>query len=107
MFSLSTMFSTNWTLTGPSFWRVLGRMVLITLVTAAATGVIAGAVSILGGVVMVLGDQAFGSALVTFLSGTVSGFVIPIAAAFETLMYLDERMRQENFAQTLLDATRP
>lgn len=97
----------SWTLTGPSFWRVLGRMVLITLVTAAATGVIAGAVSILGGVVMVLGDQAFGSALVTFLSGTVSGFVIPIAAAFETLMYLDERMRQENFAQTLLDATRP
>lgn len=97
----------SWTLTGPSFWRVLGRMVLITLVTAAATGVIAGAVSILGGVVMVLGDQAFGSALATFLSGTVSGFVIPIAAAFETLMYLDERMRQENFAQTLLDATRP
>ena len=97
----------SWTLTGPSFWRVLGRMVLITLVTAAATGVIAGAVSILGGVVMVLGDQAFGSALATFLSGTVSGFVIPIAAAFETLMYLDERMRQENFAQTLLDATSP
>lgn len=97
----------SWTLTGPSFWRVLGRMLLITLVTAVATGVIAGAVSILGGLVMVLGNEAVGSALVTFLSGTVSGVVIPVTAAFETLMYLDERMRQENLARTLLDSTHP
>lgn len=97
----------SWRLTGPAFWRVLGRMVLITLVTAAATGVIAGAVSVLGGLVMALGNEAVGTALTTFLAGAVTGFVIPVTAAFETLMYVDERIRQENFAQTLLNSTRP
>lgn len=94
----------TWRLTGPSFWRVLGRAILITLVTSAAAGVIGGAVSIVGAVVAALGSEAVGSALTTFLAGTVSGLVLPITAAFETLMYLDERMRQENFAQTLRDA---
>ncbi|MCI1640906.1 MAG: glycerophosphoryl diester phosphodiesterase membrane domain-containing protein [Actinomyces sp.] len=94
----------SWSLTSSSFWRILGRMILIALLTAAATFFVAGAVGLVGGLITLLASEFVGTIVTGFLSGVVSGFIIPISAAFTTLMYVDERIRQENLAPALAEA---
>lgn len=94
----------SWALSRGGFWRICGRFLLIGLVTAVASGFVGGAVGILGSLFMFVTSPAVGVAITAFLTGTVSGLVVPIAAAFETLMYVDERMRRENLAPVLAQA---
>lgn len=94
----------SWALTRGGFWRICGRLLLIGLITAVASGIIGGAVGILGSLFMFITSPAVGVAITAFLTGTASGLVVPIAAAFETLMYVDERMRRENLAPVLARA---
>lgn len=93
-------------LTRGSFWRVLGRLVLITVCTSAAVGVVGGAVGLLGGVIAFTTTSNVGVALTGMLTGIAAGFVVPVTAGFETLMYVDERMRREDLAPTLARAAR-
>lgn len=88
----------------PAFWRIVGRLLLITLLTSVATGIIGGAVGMVSGLVTALTSATIGLVLGGFFTGVVSGFVVPISASFTTLMYTDERIRQENLAPVLMRA---
>ncbi|WP_312347712.1 glycerophosphoryl diester phosphodiesterase membrane domain-containing protein, partial [Actinomyces sp.] len=94
----------SWALSRGGFWRICGRLLLIGLITAVASGIVGGAVGILGSLFIFITSPAVGVAVTAFLTGTASGLVVPIAAAFETLMYVDERMRRENLAPVLARA---
>lgn len=94
----------SWTLSRGGFWRICGRLLLIGLITAVASGIVGGAVGVLGSLFILVTSPAVGVAITAFLTGTASGLVVPIAAAFETLMYVDERMRRENLAPVLARA---
>ena len=48
---------------------------------------------------------ALSMAIGTFLTGLLTAFLIPVSAAFQTLMYIDERMRKENLAPSLVQAS--
>lgn len=94
----------SWALTGGGFWRVCGRLLLIGIITSVASGFIGGAVGMLAALFMLVSSPAVGVAVTTFLAGLASGLVVPITAAFQTLMYVDERMRKENLAPVLARA---
>ncbi|WP_165867113.1 glycerophosphoryl diester phosphodiesterase membrane domain-containing protein [Schaalia canis] len=97
--------SRSFTLSKGSFWRVLGRLLLITLVTG-FIGAILGSISgILQSVLPFFTTYALSMAIGTFLTGLLTAFLIPVSAAFQTLMYIDERMRKENLAPSLVQAS--
>jgi len=89
----------SWSLSKGSFWRILGRIWLIGIVTGLISAVLGGIV----GAIMGVGAAAADSvgllvAFSAFLSALLSAVVIPVQSSFYTLMYLDERMRKENLA---------
>ena len=89
----------SWSLSKGSFWRILGRIWLIGIVTALITSVLGGVV----GAILGVGANAADSvgmlvAFSAFVSALLSAVVIPVQSSFYTLMYLDERMRKENLA---------
>ena len=89
----------SWSLSKGSFWRILGRIWLIGIVTGLISAVLGGIVGAIVGV----GANAADSvgmlvAFSAFLSALLSAVVIPVQSSFYTLMYLDERMRKENLA---------
>ena len=89
----------SWSLSKGSFWRILGRIWLIGIVTALITSVLGGIVGAILGVGAAAADSV--GMLVdfsAFLSALLSAVVIPVQSSFYTLMYLDERMRKENLA---------
>lgn len=94
----------------PGFWRVLGILLLTYLIT----GIIGIVVSIPFGVVSVLVDD--GAGLETLAGSTVTGLAIagvgaaiaqiltvPFLAGVQTLLYVDQRTRNEQFDQVLRD----
>ncbi len=97
----------SWALARRAFWRIAGRLVLITLLTSTATGVVSSAVGAIGALVVTLASPAVGLVLTSFFSGLASGFVVPVSASFTTLMYTDERIRQEDLAPALEAAATP
>ena len=89
----------SWSLSKGSFWRILGRIWLIGIVTGLISAVLGGIV----GAILGIGAAAADSvgmlvAFSAFLSALLSAVVIPVQSSFYTLMYLDERMRKENLA---------
>ena len=89
----------SWALSKGSFWRILGRIWLIGIVTGLISGVLGAVV----GAILGVGANAADSvgllvAFSAFLSALLSAVVIPVQSSFYTLMYLDERMRKENLA---------
>ena len=89
----------SWSLSKGSFWRILGRIWLIGIVTGLISAVLGGIV----GAILGVGANAADSvgmlvAFSAFLSALLSAVVIPVQSSFYTLMYLDERMRKENLA---------
>lgn len=89
----------SWSLSKGSFWRILGRIWLIGIVTGLISGVLGAVV----GAILGVGANAADSvgllvAFSAFLSALLSAVVIPVQSSFYTLMYLDERMRKENLA---------
>lgn len=89
----------SWSLSKGSFWRILGRILLIGIVTTLITTVLG---SIVGAILGVGANAAESLGLLVafsaFVSALLSAVVIPVQSSFYTLMYLDERMRKENLA---------
>ena len=88
-----------WSLSKGSFWRILGRILLIGVVIGLISSVLGGIV----GAILGVGANAADSvgmlvAFSAFVSALLSAVVIPVQSSFYTLMYLDERMRKENLA---------
>ncbi|MCS3780436.1 DUF2076 domain-containing protein [Tsukamurella ocularis] len=94
----------------PGFWRVLGILLLTYLIT----GIVTIVVSIPFGIVSVLVDD--GAGLETLAGSTVTGLAIagigavigqvltvPFLAGVQTLLYVDQRTRNEQFDQVLRD----
>ena len=89
----------SWSLSKGSFWRILGRIWLIGIVT----GLISTVLGAIVGAILGVGANAADSvgllvAFSAFLTALLSAVVIPVQSSFYTLMYLDERMRKENLA---------
>jgi len=89
----------SWSLSKGSFWRILGRILLIGVVIGLISGVLGAVV----GAILGVGANAADSvgmlvAFSAFVSALLSAVVIPVQSSFYTLMYLDERMRKENLA---------
>lgn len=89
----------SWSLSKGSFWRILGRIWLMGIVTTLITSVLGAIV----GAILGVGANAAESlgllvAFSAFVSALLSAVVIPVQSSFYTLMYLDERMRKENLA---------
>ena len=89
----------SWSLSKGSFWRILGSIWLIGIVTTLITSVLGAIV----GAILGVGANAAESlgllvAFSAFVSALLSAVVIPVQSSFYTLMYLDERMRKENLA---------
>ena len=89
----------SWSLSKGSFWRILGRIWLIGIVTGLISTVLG---AIVGAILGVSANAADSVGLLVafpaFLSALLSAVVIPVQSSFYTLMYLDERMRKENLA---------
>lgn len=89
----------SWSLSKGSFWRILGRIWLIGIVTGLISGVLGAVVGAILGVGAAAADSVgLLVAFSAFLSALLSAVVIPVQSSFYTLMYLDERMRKENLA---------
>ena len=89
----------SWSLSKGSFWRILGRILLIGVVIGLISSVLGGIV----GAILGVGANAADSvgmlvAFSAFVSALLSAVAIPVQSSFYTLMYLDERMRKENLA---------
>lgn len=100
-----TSIKRSFALTKGSFWRVLGRLLIITLVTSFIGGVLGAFTGIFQGILPLFVSQALALAVSSFLTGLLTAFLIPVSSAFQTLMYIDERMRKENLAPTLIQAS--
>ena len=95
----------SWKLTRGAFWRVLGRVALMLLVVGAASSILSGVItSVVLGLLSFL-DAPWLIALVsTLLGALVSGLVQPVTASFNSLMYVDERIRKEGLGPRLQEA---
>ena len=93
----------SWNLSKGSFWRILGRMIIIGLVVG-VIGMILGAIigAILGAGAS-LSTAMTTSLISSFLTTLVSAVIIPVQSSYQTLMYLDERMRKENLAPMIAE----
>ncbi|QPK81732.1 glycerophosphoryl diester phosphodiesterase membrane domain-containing protein [Schaalia sp. ZJ405] len=94
----------SWTLTRGSFWKTLGRLLLITIVMSVLTGIISSVVGIGAGIFTFIGSIAVVNAVSTGLGLLASGLVTPVLTTFEVLMYIDERVTRENLASALIAA---
>ncbi|MFC2557769.1 MAG: hypothetical protein ACFNXV_07780, partial [Pauljensenia sp.] len=106
-----TSLKRSWALTDGAFWSTLGRMVLISMVTGAIGGLIG---LVIGAITVVLAFTTTGggvgsSPLVLAISSALTilaaGMATPITSTYETLIYADLRIRKENFASVLAQAS--
>ena len=107
----------SWALTSGSFWVTLGRVILINVVVGFIAGLIVQIIGIIAVIFMftILGDPSSDPSTVwstIILYGVISALqmlayslVVPILAAYQTLMYVDEKIRKENFAPLLAHAS--
>lgn len=106
----------SWALTSGAFWVTLGRVILINVVVGFIAGLIVQVIGIIAAIVMftILGDPSDPSNVwsTIILYGVISALqmlayslVVPILAAYQTLMYVDEKIRKENFAPLLAHAS--
>lgn len=91
-------FSRSWKLTQGAFWRTFGRLLLMTVLVMTITGILGTLTGVLTGVVAALGSLTSALFLSVFVSTLLEGLVLPINVAYQTLMYVDERIRKENIA---------
>jgi hypothetical protein len=89
------------------FWRLLGLLLLVTLVVGVAGGIVRLPFSI-AGQVFLTGSTDTGYGLVIYLLLTAVGTVIssavlqPFSAAVSALLYIDQRIRKEAYDVELL-----
>jgi hypothetical protein len=94
-------------LTRHQFWRLLGLLLLVTLVTAVAGGILRLPFSITGEVFLTSSeDSSYG--LLVYLVMTAIGSVVsaavlqPFSSAVSALLYVDQRIRKEAYDVELL-----
>ena len=90
----------SWQLTSGSFWRIFGRLLLLFAAMGTATGILSGVVGLIGGSI----PGAFGASLTVFLVSLISGLMMPFSASYDSLMYVDARMRAEDLGPVLESA---
>ena len=100
----------SWNLSKGYFWPTLGRLLVVSVVAGFIAGFIGGFVGGFAGVVMVAtADSDTGSTIVLAvtagLTTLASGLVTPLTATYQTLVYADLRIRKENFAAVLIQAS--
>lgn len=100
----------SWNLSKGYFWPTLGRIFLVSFIAGFIAGFIGGFIGGLTGVTaFAMADNETGSmiflAITTGLTTLASGLVTPLTATYETLMYADLRIRKENFAAVLMQAS--
>jgi len=94
-------------LTERQFWRLLGLLLLVTLVVGVAGSILRLPFSITGEVFLTGSDDS-GSGLVIYLLMTAIGSVIsaavlqPFSAAVSALLYIDQRIRKEAYDVELM-----
>ena len=103
----------SWALTSGSFWVTLGRVILINVVVGFIAGMIVQIIGFIAAIFMftILSDPSTVWSTI-ILYGVISALqmlayslVVPILAAYQTLMYVDEKIRKENFAPLLAHAS--
>ena len=108
----------SWTLTSGAFWMTLGRVLLIGVVCGVIINIISTLISV---IVMGAGFAFLSSAsfddpntawsfvvlliITSALQTLVYSLVLPIMSAYQTLMYVDQKIRKENFAIVLAQAS--
>lgn len=93
----------SWNLSKGSFWRVLGRLIIIGLVVGVIGMVLGAIIGAILGVGASLSTAMTTSLISSFLTTLVSAVIIPVQSSYQTLMYLDERMRKENLAPMIAE----
>ena len=104
----------SWTLTSGAFWMTLGRVLLIGVVCGVIVNIISTLISV---IVLGIGFAFLSSAsfddpntvwsfavflvITSALQTLVYSLVLPIMSAYQTLMYVDQKIRKENFALVL------
>ena len=108
----------SWALTAGTFWTTLGRVLLIGVVCGVIVNIIS---TLISGIVMGIGFAFLSSGsfddpnslwgiivLIVVLAGLqtlIYSLVVPIMSAYQTLMYVDQKIRKENFALVLAQAS--
>ena len=99
----------SWSLVKGEFWPTLGRFLLMNLVIGFIGGFIGFVIGLIGGLVSFAAtsdpSSPIGLAISMFFVMLGSGLLLPFSASFETLMYTDLRIRKENFAAVLAQAS--
>ncbi|WP_131333535.1 hypothetical protein [Schaalia vaccimaxillae] len=93
-----------WILTKGSFWRTLGRLILVLLLTGAITSFVSYGVGIIAGIFAVTTSLVVAQVITVFITSLLQAVVVPVTTSYEVLMYLDERFRKENLAPVLAQA---
>ena len=99
----------SWSLVKGEFWPTLGRFLLMNLIVGFIGGFIGFVIGLIGGLASVVltsdPSSPVGSAIAMFFVMLGSSLLLPFSASFETLMYTDLRIRKENFAAVLAQAS--
>ena len=109
----------SWSLTSGAFWMTLGRLMLISILVGFIAGMITMVIStVVVGIVFavfsassldptkMVGLLMTTSVLTSILQMASYALVFPIMSAFQTLMFVDQKIRTENFAFALAQAAR-
>ena len=94
----------SWTLTKGAFWRVLGRMLLMSIIVSIVVGLLGGTISVVIMFATSVLPWAVTAFLLALVSALVSGLAMPFSASYTSLMYVDERIRKENLGPVLAQA---
>jgi len=99
----------SWSLVKGEFWPTLGRYLLLNIVVGFIGGFMGFFIGLIGGLITIAvtsdPSSPIGLAISMFFVMLGSGLLLPFSAAFETLMYTDLRIRKENFAAVLAQAS--
>ncbi|CRH61016.1 Membrane domain of glycerophosphoryl diester phosphodiesterase [Chlamydia trachomatis] len=95
----------SWTLTQGVAFKTLGRSILIAMVMGAVGGVFSGVLSTFTAFTISTDPQMYLTAipLAAVASTIVQMLVMPLSQVYIALMYVDERIRKENYAYTLME----
>lgn len=87
----------SWTLTRNGFWRILGVLLLTSIIAGTVNAILSTVLTTLGALALMAGPEAQAVALgvTSFASSVISAVILPFTAAVTALLYVDQRMRIE------------
>ncbi|MBV7364107.1 glycerophosphoryl diester phosphodiesterase membrane domain-containing protein [Actinomycetaceae bacterium TAE3-ERU4] len=93
----------SWKLTNKGFWRILGRYIVAFLIIGIIFGIVGVIAGIPGGILTPI-NPVLGLLVTVIFTALLQGLVVPISSAVICLVYVDQRIRKENFDKTLIAA---